>query len=580
VASRKGIMGSPKHDHRRGNPIERLLRLHPDEIDQAALGELLHELQVHHQELTAQNTQLIETQRALEESRDRFVDLYDFAPIGYMTITTSGIVREINLTGAALLRRGRSNIIGLPFNVFVATPDKARFADHLRQFRRIERSSATVELALKGGTSPTYIQLVTRSRTGDNANTTGLLTALIDITERKRLEQERRDAEETRDRLARDREVARARADAKDHFLATLSHELRTPLTPILATMSDSRLVSLAPEPLLGALQTVRRNLDLEVRLIDDLLDVTRISRDRLVLAKERVDIHQILQEVVQMLGPEIRQRHLHVTTALEAPRHWVMGDPTRLRQVFWNLLGNALKFSNPDGEITVSSAAGSEESIQIAVSDAGAGMDEGVVTSINEHGYFEQGPMTSTSGLGLGLAICRGVISAHKGTLRAMSRGTGRGSTFVVEIPVAANLELWEQPVTRPLPSADADPRPRRILLVEDHQDSADMLAQLLKMHDYEVSLARSMEEAISIADAGSFDLLISDIRLPDGSGLELIHRLRSKRPIRGIAISGFGTEQDLQRSREAGYESHLIKPLDFNRLLDAIEGVHPPAG
>ena len=247
---------------------------------------------------------------------------------------------------------------------------------------------------------------------------------------------------------------------------------------------------------------------------------------------------------------------------------------------MFWNLLGNAFKFSDPGGTVSVTSAAESGDSIQVAISDGGAGMDDRVVASINERGDAEQGPITSTSGLGLGLAICRGVITAHKGTLRAMSRGTGRGSTFVVEIPIAAHLELWEQPVTRPLPSADAHPRPRRILLVEDHQDSADMLAQLLKMYDYEVSLARSMEEAISVADAGSFDLLISDIRLPDGSGLELIRRLRSKRPIRGIAISGFGTEQDQERSREAGYESHLIKPLDFNRLLEAIEGARPPAG
>ena len=326
---------------RRDNPLARLRHLRPGEIGQDALGELLHDLHVSQEELTAQNAQLIETQHALEASRDRYVDLYDFAPIGFMTINVSGMIREINLTGAALLQRERSKIIGFPFSSFVADSDKPCFSQHLRECRDNGGTSATVELALKRAGPAAYLQLVTRRHGGHDDEPRGLLTALIDITQRKRLERERREAEEARDTLTRDREIARARADAKDHFFAILSHELRTPLTPIMATMSDNRLLSLAPAPLLAALQTVRRNLDLEVRLIDDLLDVTRIARDRLVLAKERVNVHLVVREVVEMLGHEMGHRGIQVETSLDARHSWVVGDPTRLRQVFWNLLGN-----------------------------------------------------------------------------------------------------------------------------------------------------------------------------------------------------------------------------------------------
>jgi PAS domain S-box-containing protein len=568
-------MGSPKSDRKHENPLERLIHLQPQEIRREALAELLHELQVFQEELTAQNSQLLETQHALEESRDRYVDLYDFAPIGFMTISVSGVIREINLTGAALLQRERSKIIGLPFTAFVTSADQPRFSQHLRDCRQLDYSSATVELALNLN-GPSHVQLVTRQRGGPADGRPGLLTAVIDISERKRLERERHEAEEARDKLTRDREIARARADAKDHFFATLSHELRTPLTPIMAMLSDNQLVAMAPQPLQGALRTMRRNLDLEVRLIDDLLDVTRIARDRLVLAKERVNLHDMLQDVVEMLDHEIRQRGIHVITSLGAATFWVIGDPTRLRQVFWNLLGNAIKFSQPEGRVTVTTAAGPAGFIRVSISDTGIGMEDSVVRSINGPGDSPTGiPTSASSGLGLGLAICRGVITAHGGSLRAMSAGRERGSTFVVEIPFAAHLEQWDPPTMRVERSQGQIVRPRRILLVEDHQDSADTLSQLLAFHDYEVSVARTMQEAIEVADHGLFDLLISDIRLPDGNGLDLMRRLRSNRPIRGIAISGFGTEQDLRRSREAGYETHLTKPVDFNVLLGAIERI-----
>ena len=572
-------MGAPK-SYRGGDPVERFRNLQLEGVDKEALAELVHELKVHQEELSAQNHQLIETQSALEESRDRYVDLYDFAPIGYMTIDLSGVIREMNLTAAGVLGRERGKIVGLPFSAFVLRADKPRFSEHLRQCLQAEHSSVTTELTLNIGNHLTSVQLVTRRHGGDTSGEPMFLTALIDITARRKLEQEHREAEDAREKLSREREFARARADAKDHFLAALSHELRTPLTPIVATMSDSRLISLAPEPLLAALHTARRNLDLEVRLIDDLLDVTRISRGRLQLTHEQIDLHQVIQEVIDMLSVEIQRRGITVATAFDAPQHSVTGDPVRLRQVFWNLLGNATKFTNAGGTVTIASSGGADGFIQVTVSDTGIGMERDVIDWINAPDDAARStPIHSPTGLGLGLAICRGVVTGHGGTLRAISPGTGRGSTFIVQIPTATPREHLDSP-SMPAQSQHDRQTPRlRILLVEDHQDSADMLSQLLTLHDYEMTVARSVQEALAAASR-EFDLLISDIRLPDGSGLELMRRLRANQNIRGIAISGFGTEEDRQRSLEAGYGTHLTKPVDFNRLLEAIERISGPRG
>jgi PAS domain S-box-containing protein len=568
-------MGAPKRDRTSADVLGRFRNLQLEGAGKDAVTELFHELQVHQEELSAQNHQLIETQNALEESRDRYVDLYDFAPIGYMTINPGGMIREINLTGAALLGRERGHVVGLPFNSFVVSNHKPVFSDHLRHCQYIEHGSATIELTLSVGKPPTSVQLVTRRHRGHANNEPVFLTAIIDVTGRRKLEQERRDAEEARDKLSRDREFARARADAKDHFLATLSHELRTPLTPIVATMSNHRLISLAPEPLRAALQTVRRNLDLEVRLIDDLLDMTRISRDLLALTLEHLDLQIVVQEVVEMLDAETHRHDLTIVTTFDAPDHSVMGDPVRLRQVFWNLLGNAIKFTPAGGTIRIASAPGPIGFIDIIVSDTGIGMDRDVISSINAEGDIARhAPIQSAAGLGLGLAICRGIIKAHGGSLRAVSSGTGRGSTFVVQIPVTAHAEQRDRPPKPAQASQNQPARRLRILLVEDHRDSADTLSQLLSLHGFDMSVARTMQDALQAAEQG-VDFVISDIRLPDGSGLELMRRLRVNQPIVGIAISGFGTEQDQRRSREAGFDVHLTKPVDFGRLLEAIEQV-----
>jgi PAS domain S-box-containing protein len=453
-------MGSPKRGHTPADALGRFRNLQLEGAGKDAFSELFHELQVHQEELSAQNHQLIETQNALEESRDRYVDLYDFAPIGFMTINPSGMIREINLTGAALLGRERSHVVGLPFNSFVVSSHKPVFSDHLRHCQQIEHGSTTIELTLTVGQPPISVQLVTRRHRGHTSNEPVFVTAIIDVTAHRKLEQERRDAEDARDKLARDREFARARADAKDHFLATLSHELRTPLTPIVATLSNHRLISLAPEPLRAALQTVRRNLDLEVRLIDDLLDMTRISRDLLALTHEPLDLQTVAQEVVEMLDAEIRRHDLTIVTTFDAPDHCVIGDPVRLRQVFWNLLGNAIKFTPAGGTIRIASAPGPFGFIDIIVSDTGMGMDRDIIGSINADGdVARHTPIQSATGLGLGLAICRGIVKAHGGSLRAVSTGTGRGSTFVVQIPISAHAPQPAPPPPREFVAALTEP-------------------------------------------------------------------------------------------------------------------------
>jgi len=382
------------------------------------------------------------------------------------------------------------------------------------------------------------------------------------------------------------REV-RAANDAKDQFLATLSHELRTPLTPILALVAglqeDERARGLRRE-----LDVIRRNVELEARLIDDLLDLTRIARGKLELLRAPADARQILMHALQTCARDLAAKELRLTTLLAAGDHGVWADAPRLTQVFWNLVRNAIKFTAQGGTVRVSSRT-EEGCLAVEVADSGIGIDPEVLPRIFD--AFEQGQRSITQrfgGLGLGLAISKAIVDLHGGTLTAASEGQGQGSTFTVRLPLGAGAAAgsWSgaavsaQPPAPDPESATGPPR-WRILLVEDHEDTADAMADLLRARGHQVTVARTLAEgraaAAQMADAADverFDLLVSDIGLPDGSGRELMRELRA-RGLRGIALSGYGMEDDLRKSREAGFERHLIKPVSPQALEAAIQQV-----
>jgi two-component system CheB/CheR fusion protein len=406
--------------------------------------------------------------------------------------------------------------------------------------------------------------------------------ALVDdITERKRTEEE----------LRRAMEAAEAANRAKDQFLATLSHELRTPLTPVLALASSLQDDPELPPRARDALATIRRNIDLEARLIDDLLDLTRISRGKLELHREVADVRGIVEHALRVCcGDELDTGRVHVDLGGGELRVWA--DAPRLTQVFWNLFKNAIKFT-AEGEVRVRSrkeerADGGEELV-VEVADTGIGIEPELLPRI--FNAFEQADRRITrrfGGLGLGLALSKTIVELHGGSLTAASDGPGQGATFTVRLPLLAPREealpesapavaaLDDTASVRAATAQRARTEGLHLLLVEDHADTADAMAELLRMSGHRVTVARSMGLALAAAEkvAGEdeIDLVVSDLGLPDGSGLDLMRELSRRYGLRGVALSGYGMEEDVRRSHEAGFQSHLTKPVTLQALRDAI--------
>jgi signal transduction histidine kinase len=373
-------------------------------------------------------------------------------------------------------------------------------------------------------------------------------------------------------RLAK--ELAEKSNMAKDNFLAALSHELRTPLTPALmaavALEEDPEL----PPRFKQELSLIRRNVELEARLIDDLLDLTRIARGKLELHPASTDVHAVLQRAIDICQADIRAKGLNFSAHFEASSYLTLGDPVRLQQVFWNLIRNAVKFTPPGGSIQIATDNPVPEEFRLQIVDNGVGFEPEMTEQI--FAAFEQGGRQITrefGGLGLGLAICRSIMHGHRGTIDGFSAGPNRGATFTIRLPLRpAQLSHPTNPSnsTNPANTEAA----LRILLVEDHPDTRASMAKLLR-RKHDVQTADSAAEALALAMKHSFDLVISDLGLPDRGGLELMRQLRDNHRLKGICISGYGMEEDISSSREAGFVHHLTKPISFERLQHAISTI-----
>jgi HAMP domain-containing protein/signal transduction histidine kinase/CheY-like chemotaxis protein len=354
---------------------------------------------------------------------------------------------------------------------------------------------------------------------------------------------------------------------AKDQFLAMLSHELRTPLTPVLASALELENEPDVRPDVRESLQMIRRNVELEARLIDDLLDLTRIDRGKVQLNFEIVDADSLLQNALEICQPEIDRKHLRPSLNLSAKRVHIRADPARLQQIFWNLINNAVKFTPSNGQITITTTNDSGGKLRVEIADTGMGIEPEALPKIFD--AFEQGGRTQLGGLGLGLAISKTLVEAHKGTITAQSDGRNKGSRFALVFPTCEKVEAQIAPALSP---RFAERQPMRILLVEDHEDTNRSLTSLLRRRGYHVRSALTFQSAVELSAKEKFDVLISDLGLPDGSGIDLIQKLASKPPL-GIALTGFGMEQDIRKSREVGFHHHLVKPIDLNKLDSLIQ-------
>jgi len=393
----------------------------------------------------------------------------------------------------------------------------------------------------------------------------GVVMVFRDFTGRRKFEENLRIA----------KEEAEAANIAKDNFLAVLSHELRTPLTPVLVTLTAWEQNATLPGELREDVPTLRRCIELEARLIDDLLDLTRIIRGKLALNFEVADVHSLLQAVASMYRSDLDAKSIRLSMSLGAEVHHATVDTGRMQQVFWNILKNAAKFTPTGGNIEVTSG-NVDHQLQIHFTDSGVGMSPETMNRIFQP--FEQGSaelVRRYGGLGLGLSLSKTFIEAQGGSIAASSPGPGKGATFTVSIPTT------DAPLGDPKPkkrdrSGIESARPLRILLVEDHEDTAHVLRRLLERLGHHVELADSVASAIKAARK-PFDLLLSDIGLPDGTGNDLIRELRETQhlSVPAVALTGFGMEEDIARSREAGFTDYLTKPVNFQRLQIMIQKI-----
>ncbi len=410
------------------------------------------------------------------------------------------------------------------------------------------------------------------------------IASLVDITLRKQAEaaliatnrelavknaELERSAEERTRRIQAEAAQAEAEAanQAKDRFLAMLSHELRTPLSPVLHAVAIIREEFEIVPSIRELLDTIQRNVQLEARLIDDLLDLARIRNGKMQLHLETVDLHTLMHRAVEICQPEMRKKDITLDLRLEAENSKGVADAARIQQIFCNLIGNAIKYSAPSSSITVSTSnVEAGQMIQIRFEDSGIGIAPERIGRIFD--AFEQAHGDRSTGLGLGLAICRALVEGHRGSITASSGGAGRGSVFTVGLPAALNAALTERqtPV-----KGTATPIGLRLLVVEDHQDTAMQLKRLLVRRGYAVELASSVTDALRLMEESTFDVLVSDIGLPDGEGLQLMGpfvEAAGNRATGGVALSGYGMAEDIAQSEKAGFDYHLTKPVDIGEL------------
>ena len=397
----------------------------------------------------------------------------------------------------------------------------------------------------------------------DDAIRLAINNAIYKVQAERRIDDQRLELERLYREARTNNDSLRAANATKDEFLAMLSHELRTPLAPVLslvsATLGDS---TLTPD-LRETFSMIQRNVELEARLIDDLLDLTQIASGRLQIAHNPVNLHSSIEAALDVCQPQIDDKKITVHTELAATNPTALGDSPRLTQVLWNLLKNAVKFSPPGGRIEVSTI-NEDGSVVVEIRDHGIGIEPDRLAAI--FGAFSRGhPQPEVTGLGLGLAITRAIVEGHGGQIRALSEGRDRGATFRVSLPTTTTPEPMREPLAQ---SPSEGVRGKTIMVVEDHEDTRRVLARALRRKGYGVTAAGSVAAAVAQFSTSPPDLLISDIGLPDGTGWDLLEKLRPHGPLRAIAVSGYGMNADVEKSREIGFAAHLTKPIDFPKL------------
>jgi two-component system CheB/CheR fusion protein len=556
------VMKHTKSVRRRKQPDPALLA----EPGHADACRLVQELDVQRVELEAQNAELRAARLAVEALLVRYMELFDFAPLGYAVLAPDDIIREVNHSGARLLEREREALVGAHLGALVAPCDRQVLTSSLQAVREAgDRASCEVRV-IGDGSASRSLRFTSTALASEGPAT---LVAFEDVTDQRVREE----------RLATTERTLRDADRRKDGLLATLSHGLRNPLTPIRSSLFLLGRSQIGEERARRAQVIIERQLTQLTSIVDDLLEIIRISRGKVHLDPRPVELRALVHQTMDAHRGRFEAAQLRLEGRFEPGPFWVNGDHDRLARALGNLLSNAEKFTPPGGRVVVALHRGIGRAV-LRVRDTGVG----IAPELRAHLFepFSQGsppPDREQGGLGLGLAMVKGMVELQGGTVEIASEGLGRGAEVTVSLPMAATAP-------RDLGvGAGADTgRPRRVLVIDDNRDAAQSLKEVLEVSGHQVETAHDGPSGLERARAFNPDVVICDIGLPQMDGYQVARALRAEEELSGVylvALTGYNSAEDLQRSVEAGFDRHITKPPiieDLDRLVTA-RG-RPPEG
>ena len=547
-----------------------------------------------------------ETSVALLDSEQRYRELVEYSLGLICTHDLSGTILSINPAAAESLGYRCEDGIGRNLADFLRPDKRHLFADYLRRIREHGRDAGLMKVVARSGAERVWMYRNVLSR--GQGREPYVLGHAIDITERVAVERTLRESEQAlraaqadlearvrertlaleeanerlRVEMAEREEAERLRRRAlveadhanrlKDEFLSTLSHELRTPLNAIFGWARILRSRDLDPSTA-HAVEVIERNAHAQVRLIEDVLDISRIIAGKMTLALEHVDVASILRSTIETVRPAMQSKRIRFETRIPETVPFVLGDAHRLQQVFWNLLSNALKFTRGEDSITATLRV-VDDSVEFEVTDTGVGIRHTVLPIVFDR--FRQADSSTTrrhAGLGLGLAIVKEIVEMHGGGVWAASAGEGHGATFTIRLPISEPDTEVVPVVAAPLALPVTRLAGRTILIVEDHDDARELIASVLEGAGARVIAASDVSDAIDRAAAGRPHLLVADIGLPGEDGYALLRRIRALNPaLPAIALSAYARAADRERALAAGFGDYLIKPVEPARLVEIV--------
>lgn len=530
-------------------------RREPFESTPEEVGRLVEELQIHQVELEMQNESLRHIQQELECSRTRYFDLYELAPIGYVTLSEASLIEETNLAAAQLLGTVRGLLLGKPLTRFILADDQdVLYRTRLQLLTTGTRQTCELRLQPVYG-PPIWAALTLTLSMDQESKKRQMRVTLSDISARKQAET-----------------ILHEEAQRKDHFLALLGHELRNPLASILHATESLRLGAASkPTHIDRMTEILTRQVGHLTRLVDDLLDVARIGRGTIPLEKRHFDLRESVASAVEQARPLLDAQRQPLTLALPDAPVMLNGDAVRLAQVIVNLLRNASQCSPPETPIALTLAVENECAL-LTVTDQGIGLDPLRLPHIFESVVQDTLCVARTDGgLGMGLTLVKGLVELHDGWVEANSLGRGQGSRFCIHLPLSPAPSTAVTP-----PRPPCRPPTHRILVVDDNADVAEAFALLLDLLGQQVETAPDGPAALAALERWRPDVILLDIGLPGMDGFEVARRLRAT-DIGGaawlVAITGHGQERDLERARASGFNEHLLKPLSESAVISMLE-------